>query len=905
MERVYSVGMRRREHTGSVSIIGEWVRRLWGTFRKAPADSAMEEELRLHLEMAADDLRRRGLTPDEALRRARLQAGGVAQAMEERRDQRGLPWLEDLLKDARFGARMLRRAPLATAVAILTLTLTIGANSAVFSLVNPLLFRDLPVRDPASLVQFTFQYPRDPPLNMFGLASYEHYRDHNRVFSDMFGLAPLMTESTASRPGETAIGAEVVTGNFFQALDVRPALGRVLTSSDDRPGAPAVAVVSWQYWQTHFRGDERVLGSAIDVKDSRVAIPFHATVVGVAEENFSGIVNSRRPDVWISLSAIPDAMRSRASLALAARLKPGVSIDQARAEMRVLERPLLDELAVRDPQWRTVVIDVTPARTGLDTPLKQQFGGPLLLLMTMVGGVLLLACVNIGTLLLARGAARQHEMAVRVSLGAGRFRIVRQVLTESLLLAAMGGLLGLVGARFGATMLMRILTSGTRSPGPAPQLDIPLDARVLTFTVAVAMLAALLFGILPAIAAFVSAPASTLRQSGTQPRSRRVFGNALVVAQVAISLALLCVSQLSIAHLRDLRGRTLGFDRNSVLLVSVDTSRAQNRAELTALYHDIVPRLEAIAGVRAVATSGTTPIAPGAASRFLRAEGFDEPARDRSRVSLNSVSPNYFATYGTPLLAGRDFRDGDSEEPRRVIVNQSLMKRYFAGRDPIGRRVWLENERDPYEIVGVAGDAKYQDIRLAPPPTVYLFAPMSRGSTTFSLRTDVDPTAVAGDARRIVSETLGPDSVRRVTTLAEQVDAAAVPERLMAVLGGFFGIVGALLAAIGLYALVAYTVARRTKEIGIRMALGATRGDVARLVVLGGLTLVIAGFVVGVPIEFWGARFAATAIEGLSGGTLSTVASAIVAMLVVSALAAFIPARRAMRVDPIIALRSE
>ncbi len=890
------------ERVEVMSVIREWLRRLWGTFRTAPEDAGMEEELRLHLEIVSDDLQRRGLTPEEAQRQARLQAGGVAQVMEQRRDQRGLPWLEDLLNDARFGARILRRAPLVTAVALLTLTLAIGANSAVFSLLDPLLFRDLPVRDPASLVQFTYQYPRDPPLNIFSLADYELYRDHNSVFSEMFGLARL---TTTARPGEDPIGAEVVTGNFFQALGVRPALGRVLMSSDDRQGSGPVAVVSWQYWKKQFNGDARVLGSAIDVEDTRIAVPMHVTVVGVAEQEFSGIFFGYRPDIWISLSAVPDAIRSRAQLALVARLKPDASIEQARAEMRVLDRVRIDGLAERDPQWRSVVIDLKPARTGLDTPLQQQFGGPLLLLMTMVGGVLLLACVNIGTLLLARGAARQHEMAVRASLGAGRFRIVRQVLTESLVLATMGGILGLVGARFGATTLMRIMISGTRSPGPAPRLDIPLDVRVLAFTIAVTMLAALLFGLLPAISAFVSAPAPTLRQSGAaQSRSRRVFGNALVVAQVAISLALLSVSQLSIAHLRHLRDRSLGFDRQGVLLMSVNTSRAQSRAQLAALYRDVVPRLQSIAGVRTVAASGTTPIAPGAASRFLRAEGFDEPARDRSRVALNWVSPNYFATFGTPLLAGREFRDADFEEPRRVIVNQTLARRYFAGRDPIGRHVWLENEREPYEIVGVAGDAKYQDIRLVSPPTLYFVAPMSRGSTTLSLRTAGNPIGVAADARRIVTEVLGADSVRRVTTLAEQVDAAVVPERLMAILGGFFGANSALLAAIGLYGLLAYTVARRTKEIGIRMALGATRGDVTRMMLRSGLTLVVAGFVLGVPLAFWGTRFAATAIEDLSGG-MPSIATAVVAMLVVGALAAFVPARRATHVEPVVALRTE
>ena len=883
-----------------MAVIREWLQRLWGTFRKAPDDAVMEEELRLHLDMLAADLQRRGLPPEEARRQARRQAGGVAQAMEQRRDQRGLPWLEDLLQDARFGARMLRRAPLVTAVALLTLTLAIGANSAIFSLVDPLVFRDVPVRDPAGLVQFTFQYPGDPPLNNFGLADYEQYRDGNHVFSDLFGLAPLTTES---RTGEDPIAAEVVTGNFFQALGVRPALGRLLGVSDDKPGASAAAVVSWRYWKSRLNGDPRVLGSVIEIKDTRVPTPMQATVVGVAEPEFSGLVVGYPPDVWMSLSVLPEALRSRAGLALAARLKPGVSIERARAEMRVLYRPTRDGLAQRDPQWRLVDIDVTPARTGLSTPLHQQFGGPLLLLMTIVGGVLLLACVNIGSLLLARGAARQQEMAVRVSLGAGRVRIVRQVLTESMLLAVMGGVLGIVAARLGATTLIRILMSGTLSVGPSPRLDIPLDARILVFTATVTVVAALLFGLMPAIAAFVSSPALSLRQSGAaQPRSRRVFGNGLVVAQVAISLALLSVSQLSIAHLRHLRDRSLGFDRHGVLLMSINTPRAQNRQQLAALYRDIVPRLEAIHGVRTVAASATTPIAGGAASRFLQAEGFDEPGQDRRRVSLNWVSPNYFATYDTPLLAGRDFRDADSDAPRRVIVNLALVRRYFADRDPIGRHVWLENERDPYEIVGVAGDAKYQDIRLPAPPIVYLFAPLS---TTLSLRTDVNPIAVAANARRIVTEVMGADSVRRVTTLAEQVDAAVVPERLMATLGGFFGAVAALLAAIGLYGLLAYTVARQTKEIGIRMALGATRGEIVRMVLRRGLALVAVGFVVGAPIALWATRFAATAIEGFSGGGVSSVATAALAMLVVAALAALMPARRATGVQPVIALRSE
>jgi predicted permease len=384
-----------------------------------------------------------------------------------------------------------------------------------------------------------------------------------------------------------------------------------------------------------------------------------------------------------------------------------------------------------------------------------------------------------------------------------------------------------------------------------------------------------------------------------------MFGNGLVVAQVAISLALLSVSQLYIAHLRHLRDRSLGFDRNGVLLMSVSTSRAQNRDQLTALYKDVVVRLKAIPGVTSVAASGMTPISGAAGSRFLRVEGFDEPAQDRRRVFLNTVSPNYFATYGTPLLTGRDFRDADMAQPRRLIVNQALARQYFGGRDPIGRHVWLEKERDPYEIVGVAGDAKYQDARLAPPPIVYLFAPMSRGSNDLSLRTSVPATAIAGDARRIVDDVFGTDSVGRVTTLAEQVDASIVPERLLAILAGFFGAVAALLAAIGLFGLLAYTVARRTKEIGIRVALGATSGDVIRMVAASAGWLVGAGLLLGAPAAFWSTRLAASIVENLRPGGAVPIAAAAATLIAVALVAAYVPARRATRVEPVIALRVE
>ena len=886
-----------------MTVIREWIHRLWGTFRKAPPDADMEEELRLHVDMIADELQRRGMPRDRAEREARLQAGGMAQAMERRRDRRGLPWLEDFIGDVRYAARTLRRNPGFTTVAVVTLTLAIGANTAIFSLVDPLLFRDLPVRDPAELVQFSFQYPRDPPLNVFSLASYEQYRDGNHVFSDVFGFVAL---SRPSRNGDEPIAAHLVTGNFFRALGVQPAMGRVITPSDDLPGSAPAAVVSWQYWKTRLNGDPRVVGSAIDVRDARLPAPMHATIVGISEPRFSGIAAGYYPDVWMSLSALPEQVLARASLSVVARLKPGVSIEQARAEMRVLDRARIEPLAQRDPQWLQAGIDVTPARTGLDTPLQQQFGGALLILMAMVLGVLLLACVNVGGLLLARGAARQHEMAVRVSLGAGRFRVFRQVLTESLLLAMVGSVPGLIAARLAATALLRIITSGTRTLAAAPQLTVPLDGRVLLFTIAVSVLSALVFGLAPALAAFSFAPAQVLRQGGAQPRARRAFGNALVVAQIAIALTLLSVAQLSIDHLRHLRDRSLGFDRDGMLLMSVDTSApGRTREQLAALYASARARLQAIPGVRSIAASGMTPISGAAGSRFLRAEGFDEPAQARSRVFLNTISADYFATYGTPLIAGRDFRETDLPPLRIVIVNQALVRHYFAARDPIGRHVWLENDREPYEIVGVVGDAKYQDVRVAAPPTLYFHLPVSRGSTHISLRTSGRPMGVAGDARRLVNEVFGANSVQRVTTLAEQVDASIVPERLIAMLAGFFGAAGALLAAIGLYGLLAYTVARRTREIGIRVALGATRGDVIRMVLTGAAWLVGGGLLLGAPVAFWAEFAAATRLITVASVGAVSITVAIATLLMVALLAAYVPAHRATRIEPLTALRAE
>jgi putative ABC transport system permease protein len=565
-------------------------------------------------------------------------------------------------------------------VALLTLALAIGANTAIFSLVDVLVFRDLPVREPGRLVEFVWQYPGDPPMNAFSVENYDTFRTQNTVFSDLIGTGRPQTPLRAV--GETLVG-DYVTGNLFSALGVRAAWGRLIGVQDDQPDATPVAVVSWTCWRDQFNLDPGILGRAISVG----GIP--ATVVGVADRRFVGLVVGYKTDVWIPAAAYP----ARRGFMLVGRLKDGVSLAQAQAEMRVLDRPRIDALAERDPAWRTVTLDVRSARAGMTTPLHAQFAKPLVVLLGIVGALLVLACANIGSLLLARAAVRRREMAIRLALGASRLRIIRHILIESVLLAIAGSVLGIVGAYFGGAFLARVMSSGTSLIGTPPHLASTIDGRVLLFTIAATALAAVLFGLAPAWAAFASTPGITLKEgAGTgQTRSRRLFGNGLVVAQVALSLVLLSVSDLYVVHLSALRDRDLGFSRKSVLLVSVDVAHTGMKPEqLHALYPDLLARLQAIPGVVSAAVSAITPLSGAGWSQFVTVEGVHGAPETRRRMSINSVAPKYFATLGTPLIGGRDFRIADANGPRVAIVNQAMARHYFASGDPIGKLISLE-----------------------------------------------------------------------------------------------------------------------------------------------------------------------------------------------------------------------
>jgi len=813
--------------------------------------------------------------------------------------------------DVRYALRMMRRSPGFTAVAVLSLALGIGANTAIFSLMYTVMLRTLPVEHPEQLVELLHRLPREGhQANTFTWQAFQELRENNRVLAGLIAAAPASFDVRGEGLELERVDGGYVDGNFFPVLGMRAAVGRLIGPEDDRVGADtsAVAVVSWSWWNSRLQGDRGVLGKRIFVQDVPV------TIVGVAPRGFEAWQVGTHRDVWLPMAANPARGTSRnVTVALVGRLKPGVSLAQAHAELSGLDHRLVVEQARTgtNPYTIELVLDLEPAGAGLTSRLREQYGRPLAAMMAVVGLLLLIACTNVASLLLARGAAREREMAVRVSLGAGRLRLLRQVLTESLLLSAAGSLLGILMAYFGTSLLVRIIMA---TPGPGRiELQARPDVDVLLATACAGLLTGLLFGLAPALRAYASVPASALRAAlctfgrAGETRWRRLFGKWLVAAQVALSLVLVSAAGLFVRHLANLENLDLGFRRDHVLLATLDAGRSGYEAgRLSRAYQEVLGRLEAIPGVRSASLSAVTPISGAGASRNLTVQGYQASPGEVRLIVENWVAPRYFETLGTPLLAGRDFRPQDQGGPLVAIVNRTMARYYFGNGSALGMHVTFDGDERPYEIVGVVGDSKYQEIREETWRTIYLDTfQASRVGSHFLLRTNVAPAAVAGDVRRTVQGLLKTVPVVRVATLGEQVDASIVPERLIAMLSGLFGALGSLLAAVGLYGLLAYTVARRINEIGIRMALGATRGDVTRMVLVDALGMVVAGLAVGVPIALRGGGLAASLIQGLAVKSAGAIAFGAAAMVAVALAAAYVPARRAARVDPMEALRYE
>jgi predicted permease len=805
--------------------------------------------------------------------------------------------------DIRYALRLMRRSPGFTAVAVLSLALGIGANTAIYSLFYTVMLRQLPLEHPEQLVELV----RDSPDEFhwpgyWGWEKYEYLRDHNHVFSGLTGMG-FDNLAQVGLPGsdpETLI-EESVPENYFRVLGLQPAIGRFFRPEDaPAKGDGHVAVVSWPYWDRRFHRDPAILGQRIVYNDTP------RIVIGVASRDYVGPRVGSRTDLWIPASQF--------GLTMVARLKPGVTMEQAQAEIAVLYPRM--QSALRLNQRLDARMELLPAGAGL-ARIRDQFGKPLVLLSAVVGLLLLLACINMASMLLARSAGRQRELAVRVGLGAGRGRLVRQMLTESLLLSGAGAAAGVAVAYCGVGILVRIMASGRAFE----RIDVEVrpDLHLVLFTAAIALLTGLLFGLAPAWYAFRAEPAMAMRQTGRGGDTWiwRWFGKGLVAAQVALSIFLVTAAAVFLNHLARLRNFGLGFRSDHVLLVTLDPSRSGYKPEqLAAPYQELLARMETIPQVRSASISGCTPLQGcGSGSRYLFAEGHVERPEDRRRTGLTFVSPRYFETLGIPLIAGRDFDFRDATRPRVAIVNEAMARHYFPGVNPIGKHVAVDSDPknggwfgsdEPYEIVGLVGDAKTFELRDVPYPGIYFnIFQENRLTDQFELRTTVDPQSLAGTVLRIVRDVVKNVPVKRVATLAGQVDSNIVPERLVATLSEFFGCLGVALAGIGLYGLLAYTVARRTNEIGIRMALGATPGSVIRLVLWDVLGMVCAGSVAGAAMVLWSRPLASNVLSDLKWDSAAPLAIGGAVMMAAALLASYVPARRASRVDPTVALRYE
>jgi len=837
--------------------------------------------------------------------------------------------MDETRRDLLYAARLLRRSPGFTAIAVLTLALGIGANVAVFSLINAIVLRPLPVRHPENLVELLFKAPGDPRLNSYWWMDYEHLRGENHVFSNLMAVSLDRRQVSHDARAPEVVACMYVGGDFFDVLGIQPAIGRLIRPENARVGTSdsAVAIIGWSYWQSQFNLDPAVVGTSLLID----RVPMR--IIGVAPREFVGLQVGMEPPVWLPIAAEPLLQHpSRLSdgtlpVAIVGRLAPGISLDQATAEIRVLDRPRLERYAARlkDPRFRDIQIEAVPATAGVTLyapSLRDRFGSALSWTMAAVGVLLIIACVNVASLLLARGAARQREMAVRMALGAGHLRLFRQLLTEALLLATCGGAVGVLLAYAATGTLARFLASG-RAPVGLPeglQIAVHVDTRVLLFAVGAAIAAGVLVGLVPAWRAFMSSPSSSLRAKGAASETRRgrAFGQGLVVAQVGLSVGLLSTAALFGRHLAELRTGGVGFESQSVLQVKLDPSRSGRKPEeLALLYRELVQRMAALAAIHSASFAAMTPISGAAGRLFVSVDGFAERPEDRRRVSINVVAPGYFETLSTPFVAGRDFQAADADGPRVAIINQAMASHYFGVNSALGRHFTFEGQPRPLEIVGVVADAKYLDLHETPPRTAYMNALQGPGGSapTFLLRSDVPPLSVVPDVRRAVDAVL-PNVPLRVQTLREQIDASILPERLIAMLSTLFGALAAVLVAIGLYGLLSYLVERRINEIGIRIALGATSRDIVLLVCAGALPLMFGGFAVGAPIALVAkvyagrvlALVAATQAEApitLPTSAVWPIVGAAGAMLAVALVASCIPARRATKVDPIEALRFE
>jgi len=849
-----------------------------------------------------------------------------------------------MIKDLRHGIRTLLQAKGWTAVVVLSLALGIGANTALFSAINGLYLKRLPVADPDALVRLRWSGKNDVSNSSsdYGFngkdaggqtiratVSYAMYRQFlaaNQTMDDLFACAPYGSANVVVDGHADMASAVITTGNYYRVLGVTAQPGRTIVPDDDRPSAPPVVVISAKYWRTRFASDPAAVGKVVQLNGVPV------TIVGVVTPQIPSVHTAFRegPDIGIPLSLdtqlssgppLPPGAPPRKPrledptfwwLQVMGRLKSGVTVEQVQANLEGVfqntARAHLDEYLTslsadvrsssRNRNRREIPrLLVESGSRGLYN-VNTSDSRAVTILTVVVALVLLIVCANVANLLLSRATTRQREISIRLSLGATRWRLIRQLLTESVLLAAIGGAFGILVAQWSAPLL----------PGAAGQAT-AIDWRVLSFVLGITALTGIVFGIAPALrATSLNVSAALKETSRSVAGSRSWLSRALLVLQVAVSLVLLIAAGLFLRTLSNLRSVDVGFNTRNLVIFNVNPRLLRyDDKRVTALVGDIAARLQAVPGVRAVAVSNVTLLSNSTNSNSIYIQGRTYSDADRPSINTLVVSPEYFKTMEIPIVAGRAFTDrDDAAAPKVVVINETAARTLFPKENPIGRRAGSSMEQNAqYEIVGVLRDAKYDSIREAVPATMYVPHLQSRASTVFHVRTATSPSTVVGAIREAVRQSDPNLPVMSLTTEAEQIDNNLQQERVFAEAYGLFGALATLLASIGLFGLMSYSVARRTNEIGIRMALGAQRGDVLRLVMRESMVLVVIGIVIGLVGALAASRLVAALLYGLAPTDVATITTATLAMASVSAIAGYLPARRAARVDPLVALHYE
>lgn len=896
---------------------------MFGGKRKLDDFSA---EIEAHLQLETERLREQGLNEGEARAAARRAFGNLTQVQERFYESLRWLWLAYLWRDVRFGLRMLSKTPGFTAVAIVMLALGIGANTAIFSLIDSVMLNLLPVQNPEQLMQFSTRSPseREPDPDFSNLV-WEQIRDHQDVFSGTFATSDSKFDLAQSGESHNISGV-YVSGDFFNTLGVHPVEGRLLTASDDIRGCPGVAVLSYAFWQEHYGGAASAVGNMVSLNRHSIQI------IGVAPPHFFGVTVGKKFDVILPVCAEaivpyagePDGTKfldrpSAQWLRVMGRRKPGMSPERINARLQVLSSGTF--AATVSPSWKPELqkeflagtLAASPAGGGI-SDLRRDYDQPLKLLMAVVGLVLLIACVNIASLMLGRGTARRKEIAVRFALGASRSQVIRQLLTECLLLSVLGALLGFFLARWGCAILVKLISS---SKNPV-FLQLAPDGHVLAFTASVAVLTGILFGVLPAFRATrvsLTAAMKSAQLIETDGPGGLGPGSWVVPSQVALSLVTLVIAGLFLRSFRNLVTLDLGFERTNVLLIETTVPQPILSPDRRAiLYRQILGRLTALPGVTSAGESLVTPVSGNMWGTDFDVEKGAGPTGDDANAFMNFVSPGYFATLRSPLLAGRNFDEHDILGAQLVvIINESMARRFFPGAQPVGQYLLTSDfvngssEKLRMQVVGILKDTKYQSLRELNKSIAYFPIAQSEALTDppiFEIRTAGQPSLLARSAEQAITG-LNKSISLNFRTLESQVNDSLQREHLLATLSSFFGAVALVLAMTGLYGVLACMVTERRKELGIRMALGARKSCILQLIGRHIAVLVGTGMAAGVGVSMWVTHITQKMLFGLSPFDAKTMIQSVVLLASVALFAGYLPARRATRTDLMSMLRYE